>query len=1065
MNDGHAQMLAGKFDKAEAAFARALAIDEDSVAARMNLGLAKMWRDDHVAAVPILAPLVAGGPKSRPSTQILYLYGLALRTSGKAAEAVPYLLEAAKSNPREASLSFQLGVAFLDSGKLTEAKAQFEKTLEMERFHIAAWFRLAQVAQREGRSDEFDALMLKFEQNRELFGKDAFDRENKGNNRYTWPLDPPRAHQPPRTGPAAKFTRIADGDPLAVIARESVGPGVLIPIGEGGERFWYAAQKDGKRRIWKISPGSVTAQTIDIPASDPADLVKIIAGDFNNDGRIDLFECGKKASRLIEQMEPGKFAVVGQDRGVAIGGVRDATFADEDHDGDLDLWFIAQTKLSILRNAGDGTFFDDSEALDWRGLPGGIELSRVVAVEIDDDDAVDLLVGGQGAAAILLNSGQSRYAHVAAPPEITTNATGSIAAGDENNDAKIDVAIAIAENGKTRVVWNNPSQKPVEGAAGEISLVDLDGDGFLDLLTSEGRAFRNIGREGFAEATAAWGLDPLKDAAKGAADFFPRAIDLDADGDLDLLVEHDGAPIIFKNETPAGNAVAVRLVGRKSNRSGIGCRIDILAGEKRIFRQVDAPITTIPTGEIARADSVGVIWPNGATGAQFAVPAKGEIVFVEPEVALGSCPYVYVHTGTDGGDAGRFRFVTDILGNSPLGLPERRGVFTPGDTDEIIDLGAPIGTIATEDGRRVVRIEIADEMREVMYIDAVQLLVVDAPDGTETHPTDKFMPPPYPKSEVLAIARTRAPSSATTSANGDVTRELATIDDLIAAPPEAPVTQLEGVTTPHEITLDFGTIDPAAANVLALTGWIRYGDASVNIAVSQMKNLGPLFPRLFALDADGKRSEIDMVVGAPAGKTKTILVDLDGKIPAGTKKFVLANATEIYWDRILLAEKAAAPTVRSITPMTATLRFRGSAILESRGPHLPKTPIYDRLMPSLPWRTLMEGWCTKYGECTELVTSPDDRFVVANCGDIIRIEFDVTDISPPLSGLTRRWFMTTHGWAKDTDTNILTGNSVEPLPVRGQDPQIYGTEKNSNADAEWTYRWNTRRIFKEVEKR
>ena len=70
---------------------------------------------------------------------------------------------------------------------------------------------------------------------------------------------------------------------------------------------------------------------------------------------------------------------------------------------------------------------------------------------------------------------------------------------------------------------------------------------------------------------------------------------------------------------------------------------------------------------------------------------------------------------------------------------------------------------------------------------------------------------------------------------------------------------------------------------------------------------------------------MDVTVGAPAGKTKTILVDLEGKLEAGTRRLRLTEAFEIHWDRIALMEKKpnAATKITFITPSEADLHFRG----------------------------------------------------------------------------------------------------------------------------------------------
>src|SRR6185503_13888340 len=91
------------------------------------------------------------------------------------------------------------------------------------------------------------------------------------------------------------------------------------------------------------------------------------------------------------------------------------------------------------------------------------------------------------------------------------------------------------------------------------------------------------------------------------------------------------------------------------------------------------------------------------------------------------------------------------------------------------------------------------------------------------------------------------------------------------------------------------------------------------------------FPTLEAEVAPGSWKPVNVTVGAPAGKTKTILVDLDGKIEPGTKRLRLTESFEIHWDRIALLEKKAdAKTgIASIPPLHADLHFRGFSALEA----------------------------------------------------------------------------------------------------------------------------------------
>jgi hypothetical protein len=99
---------------------------------------------------------------------------------------------------------------------------------------------------------------------------------------------------------------------------------------------------------------------------------------------------------------------------------------------------------------------------------------------------------------------------------------------------------------------------------------------------------------------------------------------------------------------------------------------------------------------------------------------------------------------------------------------------------------------------------------------------------------------------------------------------------------------------------------------------------------------------------------VDVTVGTPAGKTKTILVSLEGKLPPGSRRLRLKEAFEIYWDRIALMEvKPAAWTkITTISPARPISIFAASAVCKTfrRIGLLPRTttplvPIHIGLLP------------------------------------------------------------------------------------------------------------------------
>jgi hypothetical protein len=114
----------------------------------------------------------------------------------------------------------------------------------------------------------------------------------------------------------------------------------------------------------------------------------------------------------------------------------------------------------------------------------------------------------------------------------------------------------------------------------------------------------------------------------GAAAAAPRAHrglaagDIDLDGDLDLLVTVlDGLPVLLVNEgTGLGRSLEIELVGRRSNREGIGARLLLEAGGRTMLREVSRGGSYLSSsdarahfglGAARRAESLRVRWPGG----------------------------------------------------------------------------------------------------------------------------------------------------------------------------------------------------------------------------------------------------------------------------------------------------------------------------------------------------------------------------------------------------------------------------------------------------------------------
>ena len=248
-----------------------------------------------------------------------------------------------------------------------------------------------------------------------------------------------------------------------------------------------------------------------------------------------------------------------------------------------------------------------------------------------------------------------------------------------------------------------------------------------------------------------------------------------ADGGSAMLPGSGAGLMALRNDGGNTNAqIKIRLVGTKTNPTGIGTRVEVRAGTFLAVRSVSEPPLEIGLGANRKLDSVQTVWTNGVVENEVQVDVSPEpLTIVEKMVAAGSCPFLYAWNGR------RFRFVTDLLGNSPIGLSLRRGVTLDADPDELVRIGEA-AELSPREGQYV--LQVTDELREVLYLDQVRLVAVDHAPSVEVHPTDRLRPPPFPPSYLSPMSSARVPRSAMGSDGIDRTRAVSGIDGEFAPP-------------------------------------------------------------------------------------------------------------------------------------------------------------------------------------------------------------------------------------------------------------------------------------------
>jgi hypothetical protein len=361
------------------------------------------------------------------------------------------------------------------------------------------------------------------------------------------------------------------------------------------------------------------------------------AGDFDNDGKPDLFVTGVYHNTLYRNLGGGKFEDVTAKSGIKSNEWSVAAgWFDFDNDGLLDLLVVNYGSWSadkehycgdqtrnlriychpkyydarpnqLYRNRGDGTFEDVSEksgiaAHHGRGM-------GVAFADYDHDGKLDAFVTNDNMPNFLFhNLGAGKFEEIAlvAGAALLDNGKPVASMGTEfadyNNDGWPDI-IVVALNRETFPLFQNDKHGGFKDAtyASKLAsltmdrggwgpvLADFDNDGWKDLFTSN--AHVNDIVERFEPATFKQANSTFVNLRNGQFGESPcealkasvrahrgvAAADFDGDGKLDVVVSALGEPAeLWKNVSPGANHwLLLKLKGVKSNRDGIGAVVRV----------------------------------------------------------------------------------------------------------------------------------------------------------------------------------------------------------------------------------------------------------------------------------------------------------------------------------------------------------------------------------------------------------------------------------------------------------------------------------------------------------
>jgi tetratricopeptide (TPR) repeat protein len=979
-------------------FKQAWTLNAKSAPDRLNYALAMLRAGNGKDGVAELEAVQRMDPKL-PHTW--FNLGIEYKKLGETDKAIAQLEQMARLVPEEPITQYNLGVLYKAAGRAADANAKFAVSAGLDPNFAAPHFQLFNFYRQQGQAESAKAELARFQ---DL--KKRHEEAGTGNEDVEWCLysevfdyvDPSLAAD---VRPAAALRFAAS--PLA--GKYDAANTTLHVIDLDGS---------GSTDLLVVSTNSIAVfrkGLTPVPQPGFAGLKEILGaapGDYDNDGLADLCVLTTAGPQLFQNTRTGFKRAAN----IQLGAQRyeAAVWLDYDHDYDLDLVLLGST-TKLLRNQLPAGFVDRTGDIPF---VSGTAISATTTRVIPDTKSHDLVLTYRDRPAVLYKDrlGGRYEAHPA--PAVPSGATALMAA-DLNNDSAPDLVwssgAALNKDGKFAALnW---------AAKGSFALADLESRGLLDAIAS-GSVYRNESQGKFGGFGKAAGLSD-NTTALAAADF-------DGDGKTDLaVVLSDGTLQRCINQTPTkSNWTRVRINGVKNLKLAVGSEIEVKAGpyyQKQVYR--GAPLTFGLRAHTA-IDTIRITWPNGLIQNETQPKPNTTLVYEEAQRLSGSCPLIWTWNGE------KFEYITDVLGVAPLGAASGEGNYFPVDHDEFIAIAGE--SLREENGKLQVRI--TEELSEVSYLDQIQLIAVDHPASVEVFSNDKWKSPPFPEFRLFGVDRRVYPARALEDGKRDVTASVVKLDRRYA---DGFRRDLQGVAAMHTLDLDFGGAAAANRAVLILHGWVDWADGSTFLAQAQATSTGLVTPKLQVRDAQGKWQTVIEDMGMPAGKPKTIAVELTGKFLSASREIRIVTNLCIFWDEIFLSESNAAPQVR-LTELTAAgtdLRFRGFArnvVHPLR--QQPEMFFYDTAAITSMWNPT-PGSYTRYGGVTPLLHTPDDKLVIMGSGDELQLDFDARALPALPRGWRRDYLLKVDGWAKDRDANTAFSQTVEPLPFHGMSAYPY----------------------------
>ena len=416
--------------------------------------------------------------------------------------------------------------------------------------------------------------------------------------------------------------------------------------------------------------------------------VAVTAADYDNDGYVDLLVTGYGKTILYHNDGNGHFTDVTAKAGIKVDGwAISSTWLDYDRDGCVDLFVGRYVKFDpkyrayyaadnypgpldyegetnkLFHNNCDGTFTDVSDKSGISAYVG--RTMGVTAADFDNDGWDDIYVANDRTENFLFHN-----KHDGTFEEIG-NETGTAFGQNGESTSSMGPVFTDLEGRGVLDLWvtdgrynrllrntgaqgfedlgatNGVSQTNAQYVSWGTGVYDFDNDGYPDILIFHGglihlipqehTLFRGLGKGRFEDVSRdAGAVLSVRTVARGAC-----FADYDNDGRVDAFLVNLGAKgtLVHNVSTGTGHWVEIKLVGgmrpgdrgvaqgpsAKSNRDGIGARVEVYAGDRRWtaervagsgYLSQDDDRMHFGLGETTQIDKIVVKWPSGRVQTQ-----------------------------------------------------------------------------------------------------------------------------------------------------------------------------------------------------------------------------------------------------------------------------------------------------------------------------------------------------------------------------------------------------------------------------------------------------------------